>query len=468
MLVMKFGGTLMGSAQAITHSASLVGRSLDAGERVVAVVSAMSGVTDQLLKIAASAQGGDIAFANDEIALLRSRHFGAAQGLGAAPDHAAVREVRELLETLRQTVYGVFLLRELSTRTRDLIVSFGERMSAPLMALALSNLGVRPHHLTGGQAGIITDTHFGSARPLPEAYQRIRDRLGGLLEAGVTPVVAGFMGETVDGVITTLGRGGTDYSATIVGSALRAEEVWAWKDVDGVMTADPRVVKDARNISHLSYPEVMELAYFGGKVLHPLAVTPLIEHGIPLRVKSAADPSFAGTLVDARGSVDDGHPIKAVTAIRGVSIIGVSGAGLVGIPEVIATIFSTLAQEAVSVLMIAQGSSMANVTLAVLRADAERALAALRRALERSADIREISLTEGVSLVAVVGEGMRGTRGVAGRVFGAMAEADVNILMISQGSSELNISFAVHDVEADEAVRATHRAFGLDVERAEA
>lgn len=458
LLVMKFGGTNMQDAAAIRHSASLAARSVREGARVVVVVSAMAGVTNGLLRLADAAQGGDIAAANDEIAAMRTRHFTAAQELGAAPDSGAVREIRELHETLRQAIYGVYLLRELTPRSRDLIVAFGERLSAPLMSLALDQEGLRAHHLTGGQAGIVTDSHFGNARPLPGSDGRVRDRLGGLLSAGVTPVVAGFMGETEDGAITTLGRGGTDFSATIVGRALGADEVWAWKDVDGVMSADPRVVPGARNISVLSYGEVMELAYFGAKVLHPLAVTPLRESGIPLRVKSAADPDFPGTLVQEAAHNEAGQPVKAVTAIRRVSLINVTGAGALGVPEVVASLFAAIARENITLLMVSQSSSMSNVSLAVQSADAPRTLAALRRAVTGELRVEE---QPGVAVLAIVGAGMRGQKGVAARLFGALAGDDVNILMISQGSSELNISVAIEDAQVESATRAVHAAFHL-------
>ncbi|ALW88813.1 aspartokinase [Deinococcus arenae] len=458
LLVMKFGGTNMQDSRAIRHSASLAARSIRAGVKVVVVVSAMAGVTNQLLKLADAAQSGDIAAANDEIALMRTRHFTAAQELGAAPDSGTVREIREMHETLRQAVYGVYLLRELTPRSRDLIVAFGERLSAPLMSLALEQDGLRAHHLSGGEAGILTDSHFGNAKPMPNTYERVRDRLSGLLSAGVTPVVAGFMGETEKGAITTLGRGGTDFSATIVGKALGADEVWAWKDVDGVMSADPRVVKDARNIEVLSYGEVMELAYFGAKVLHPLAVTPLQESGIPLRVKSAADPDFPGTLVQAQARDEAGHPVKAVTAIRNVSIINVSGAGVLGIPEVIASVFDAIARENVTLLMVSQSSSMSNVSLAVQTVDAERTLAALRAGVSLELKVEE---QPGVAVLAIVGSGMRGQRGVSARMFTALAEQDVNVLMISQGSSELNVSVAVEADHVDAATLSVHRAFDL-------
>ncbi|GGM07246.1 aspartate kinase [Deinococcus aerophilus] len=458
LLVMKFGGTNMQDARAIRHSASLAGRSITLGVRVVVVVSAMAGVTNSLLTLADAAEGGDIAAANDEIAALRTRHFGAAQELGAAPDSSAVREIREMHETLRQAVYGVYLLRELTPRSRDLIVAFGERLSAPLMALALEGQGLRAHHLTGGEAGILTDQHFGNAKPLPTTYERVKDRLSGLLAAGVTPVVSGFMGETERGAITTLGRGGTDFSATIIGKALGANEVWAWKDVDGVMSADPRVVKDARNIEILSYGEVMELAYFGAKVLHPLAVTPLQDSGIPLRVKSAADPDFPGTLVQAEAHDEAGQPVKAVTAIRGVSIINISGAGVLGIPEVIASVFDAIARENITLLMVSQSSSMSNVSLAVQSGDAERTLSALRAGVSRELKVDQQS---GVAVLAIVGSGMRGQKGVSARMFTALAAHDVNILMISQGSSELNVSVAIEGSQVDDATRAVHAAFSL-------
>ncbi|MBB6096697.1 aspartate kinase [Deinobacterium chartae] len=464
MLVMKFGGVLMGDARAIQHSASLVVRSVAAGERVAVTVSAMAGVTETLLKVAASAENGDIDFANDEIALLSHRHIDAAQHLGARPDDEVLRKIREMLETLRQTVYGVYLLRELTPRSRDLIVSFGERLSAPLMTVALGAQGIGAHDLTGGQAGILTNSRFGDARPLPASYARVRERLEGLFGAGLTPVVAGFIGETERGAITTLGRGGTDYTATILGAALGAQEVWTWKDVDGVMSADPRVVPEARTLSHLSYAEVMEMAYFGAKVLHPLAVTPLQESGIPLRVKSAADPAFPGTLIGPRA--DTSRTVKAVSAIRAGSVITVGGAGLVGVPEMVSRIFQALASAGVAVQMISQSSSMANVSLVVRKADAERALEALRGAFESRDLVREFALAGDIALVAIVGEGMRGTQGVAARLFGALADEGINILMISQGSSELNISVAIEEKDADRAVRAVHRAFALEAERA--
>jgi aspartate kinase len=458
-IVMKFGGTLMGSTKAIQHSASLVASSVKAGDVVVVVPSAMSGVTDQLLKIANTAEQGEIENANAEIAAMQTRHLETATELGAAQDTKT--KLESMFSSLSQTVNGIYLLRELSKRSKDLIVSFGERLSAPLMSAALEKHGVPAHDLTGGQAGMLTSSNFGNARPLPEAYARIPKRLEGLLQQNVTPVVTGFIGETEKGAITTLGRGGSDYTATILGAALGADEVWTWKDVDGVMTTDPRIVPEAQNLEQLSYAEIMEMAYFGAKVLHPLAVTPLQEKNIPLRVKSAADPSFAGTLVSS-----DSRPlkngVKAVTAVRNANIIDIGGAGMVGAANITSQIFDVLAELDVNVIMISQSSSMANISIVVQQADGKRALEALQRQFKDSDSVGTIEFWEAISVVAIVGEGMRGARGVAAKLFGAVANEGISIDMISQGSSELNISFAIDDVHTAQAVKAIHKAFGLD------
>jgi aspartate kinase len=459
LIVMKFGGTLMGSTEAIKHSASLVATSVRNGTRVVVVPSAMSGVTDQLLKIATTAERGEIELAQDEITLIKKRHLETATALSAS--ESGLHKIEAMLESLAQTVNGIYLLRELSKRSKDLIVSFGERLSAPLMCAALEQQGVPAHDLTGGQAGMLTNDNFGNARPLPEAYHRIPKRLEGLFQQNVTPVVTGFIGETDKGAITTLGRGGSDYTATILGAALEATEVWTWKDVDGVMTTDPRIVPEAQNLEQLSYAEIMEMAYFGAKVLHPLAVVPLQEKGIPLRVKSAADPSFAGTLVSSE-SRPLKNGVKAVTAVRNANIIDIGGAGMVGAANIVSQIFDVLAELDVNVIMISQSSSMANISIVVQQADGKRALEALQKQFAESDSVGTIEFWEAISVIAIVGEGMRGAKGVAAKLFTAVANEGISIDMISQGSSELNISLAIDDVHTVQAVKAIHAAFGLE------
>jgi aspartate kinase len=463
-IVMKFGGVLMQDAAAIAHSAGLVAQTVHKGKRAVIVVSAMASVTDTLLNLAERARQG---FA-DEVAAgvdaLAERHLEAVAtvfgGSPTMPVQPVLEEEKALFSSLRQTLAGVAMLRELTARSRDLIVSFGERCSAPLMSAALRVAGLASRSLTGGEAGIVTDDTFGSAAPLLNVARRTIPRaLTPLLDRGLTPVVTGFVAANEEGVITTLGRGGSDYTATILGACLPADEVWIWKEVDGVMTADPKLVPDAVRVPALSYREVMELAWFGAKVLHPMTVAPVQDAGIPIRIRSAFLPASPGTVVQAE--TDSVSPVKAVTSIRKLTALTVGGAGMVGTPDVVSKVFALLSVAQIPVLMISQSSSMANVSLVLTHADAEKAVRLLRKEFAGSTVIRDITATPHVAIVAAVGDGMRGTPGVAARLFTCLASENINLLMIAQGSSEVNISLLITEKDAQRAVRAVHAAFGL-------
>ena len=458
---MKFGGVLMDGADNIKRSAKLVVDQLKKGDKVIVVVSAMSGVTDSLFNLARKAVAGEMDEVERVVSDIEQQHIKAAEQL-ATPEllPALKAEIRDLTASLSQILTSVSYLKELTDRSLDLIASFGERLSAPLMWAALTSQGVKSIHLTGGEAGIVTTSDFGAAKPIMSITERkVKEKLLPLLNQGYTPVVTGFIAADVNGVITTLGRGGSDYTATILAAALRADEVWIWKDVDGVMTADPKIVKNAKSIRSLSYDEAMELAYFGAKVLHPLTVTPVQELNIPIRIKNAFNPEFEGTVISSIGSKD--RVVKAVTSIKNTAIITVGGAGMVGVPSVVARTFEALAKENVDVLMISQSSSMANISIVIQKKDLDKALEALKREFKEGNLVKEISVKDGVSVVAVVGEGMKGTPGVAAKVFSAVAERGVNVLMISQGSSELNISFAIEEKDLITAVNAVHAAFKL-------
>lgn len=461
-LVMKFGGALMEDADQIANSAKLVAEKALKDNEIVVTVSAMSNVTDDLVSMAESARIGDIEKVRDVLSALEKRHLEAARKLC---DEKTLEEVtariQKLIETLSQCLTGVFLLRELTPRSKDLILSFGERLSAPLMWGALLSRGVKSIALTGGEVGIITDSTYGNAKPLLNITEvMVKDRLLPILKAGVVPVVTGFIGQDENGVITTLGRGGSDYTATILASSLDVDEVWIWKDVDGIMTADPKLVENAKTISTLSYAEVMEMAYFGAKVLHPLTVTPVQERRIPIRIRSAYNPSNPGTLIKEKG--DNKVIVKAVTAIKDLSIITTGGAGMIGIPSVVSRVFSTLAQNNVNVVMISQSSSQANISMLIRNNDLERALKALKVEFRNGDLIRDISTIPKVAVVAIVGEGMRGMRGIAAKLFTAVANAGANVLMISQGSSEFNISFVIQEEDVKKVVMSIHESFGLD------
>ncbi len=461
---MKFGGVLVQDAVAIMHSAQLVMQAAHENTRAVVVVSAMAGVTDGLLDLADRARQGH----GDEVAqavdLLERRHEGAVQTVFSSSPAMAIQPVlgeeHTLFVSLRQALAGVAMLHELTPRSRDLIVSFGERCSAPIMSAALRAAGLTSRSLTGGEAGIVTDDTFGSAAPLLDITKKTVPRaLTPLLDRGLTPVVTGFVGANEEGVITTLGRGGSDYTATILGACLPADEVWIWKEVDGVMTADPKLVPDAVRVPTLSYREVMELAWFGAKVLHPMTVAPVQEAGIPIRIRSAFLPASPGTIV--RADAPETGPVKAVTTIRKLTALTIGGTAMVGTSDVVSRVFSLLAAAQLPVLMISQSSSMANISLVMTQTDAEHATRLLRKEFAGSTVIRDITATPHAAIVAAVGDGMRGTPGVAARLFASLASESINLLMIAQGSSEVNISILITEKDAQRAVRAVHTAFGL-------
>jgi len=462
---MKFGGVLVQDAAAITHAAALVARSVHGGIRAVVVVSAMAGVTDSLLDLADRARLGQTDDVTKAVALLEERHLDGIRTVFEQSPAMAIQPVleeeRALFVLLRQALAGIAMLRELTPRSRDLVVSFGERCSAPIMSAALRAAGLTSRSLTGGEAGITTDDTFGGATPLMEsAHKTVPRALGPLLDRRLTPVVTGFVAANAEGVVTTLGRGGSDYSATILGACLPADEVWIWKEVDGVMTADPKLVPEAVRVPSLSYREVMELAWFGAKVLHPMTVVPVQQAGIPVRIRSAFLPDSPGTMVH-EAAVEAG-PVKAVTAIRKLTALTIGGAAMVGTSDVVSRVFAVLAGAQVPVLMISQSSSMANVSLVMTQGDAERATRLLRKEFAGSTFIADIATTPHVAIVAIVGDGMRGTPGIAARLFGSLADAGVNLLMIAQGSSEVNISVLIADKDVQRAVRAAHTAFGLE------
>ncbi|MBC7114939.1 MAG: aspartate kinase [Archaeoglobi archaeon] len=455
-IAMKFGGTSVADGERIRHVASLV-KSYE-NDEVVVTVSALSGVTDALIEIAQKAsKNGKVSEVKEFVSDLLKRHHETANS--AIKDEKireeVIEEVDSLLEDLERVLTGICYIGELTERSLDYIVSFGERLSAPIVSGALRDLGSDSLWMTGGEAGIITDDNFGSARPLPDVYERIREKILPLLGERI-PVVTGFIGETEEGQITTLGRGGSDYTNSLIGAAIDADEIWFWKEVDGVMTADPKIVKDARTIPELSYAEVMEMSYFGAKILHPRAVEPAMEKNIPIRVKNTFNPSFEGTVI--KRDVKSEEVVKAVTLIKNVVLLNFFGAGMVGVPKVASSVFEFLAENDCNIIMISQGSSEANISVLVDSNSFKRIKRGLKKFSENGF-ISSVSFREEVSAVAAVGSGMVGVPGVAGRLFSAVGRRGINIIMISQGSSEHNISFVVSERDAEEAVRAVHDEF---------
>ena len=461
--VMKFGGTSVGDAACIARAAQIIAEAARAG-KCVAVVSAMSGVTNRLIEAAKTAQSGNAKAALAILDELAAKHESTlAAVVKDETERAKVSEkMKQVFADGRRFCEGTALLRELSPRTLDTISSLGERLSAPLVAAVVKEQGLAGESLEAGEL-IVTDDFHGGADPLmKETRVKSRARIFPLLEKGIVPVVTGFIGSTEDGELTTLGRGGSDYSATILGAALDADEVIIWTDVDGVLTADPRLISEARTIPSISYREAAELAFFGAKVLHPKTLKPVVDSAIPVWIRNSFAPEKRGTKITPRGGANSG--VKALTAIRDVALISLGGPGIVGLTDVVGRTFSTIAEVRANVLMISQSSSQNDICFSVSSSDAERTIEALRKEFAedlKHEKVEHINVDPNIAIVAVVGENMRGTPGIAGRTFQALGRENVNIIAIAQGSSESNISFVIEESAVKKALLAAHREFGL-------
>jgi aspartate kinase len=461
--VMKFGGTSVGDAQCIRRAAEIV-QSAARESAVVVVVSAMGGVTNRLISAAKKAVEGQDDLST-EIDSLRQQHIDAAKVL--VTDKSALENL--IVELERITVEtaslcrGISLLRELTPRTYATVSSVGERLSARLMAATLREVGLNSTVIESKDV-VVTDDDYLQAEPLMrEVRERSAVILQPLLNDGVTPVVTGFIGATADGVLTTLGRGGSDYSATTLGAALDANEIIIWTDVDGVLTADPRLVPDARLLREISYNEAAELAYFGAKVLHPKTLRPVVEARIPVWIRNSFSPEKNGTRITIEGHPTE-HGVRAITAIPNVSMITIGGRGIVGVVGVAAKTFQAVASVRANVLLISQSSSENDICLIVDSVDAPQTLKALRSAFAadlKHHDVEHITVDPNIAIVAVVGEKMRGTPGIAGRTFSALGRRGINIIAIAQGSSEYNVSFVVEAGAMRDAVGAVHEEFQL-------
>ncbi len=460
-IVMKFGGTSVGDGKKIRHVAQLLKRYREEGNQIVVVTSALSGVTDRLLENARFASiKGKVTIVKEFRTELTNKHHEAVRD--SIDNPVVAKEVLQILDLrideLEKALIGICYLGELTPRSIDYISSYGERLAAPIVAGAIRSLGISSTEYTGGEAGIVTSSDYGNAKPLQKTYELVEKRLGCKYGSHVL-VVTGFIGENEEGITTTLGRSGSDFTASILGAALKVDEIWLWKEVNGIMTTDPRIVKEAKTIPQISYAEAMELSYFGANVLHPRTIEPAMREHIPVRVKNTFDPEFPGTLVVAE-KFQCRHVVKAVSLIKNVALINVAGAEMAGAVGTVARLFTSLAKAGVNVVMISQGSSESNISFVVSEAHVEPALNALHAEFNRNI-VKEITSDRNVCVVAVVGAGMAGTPGVAKRVFGALGNSMINIIMISQGSSQYNISFVVSQDDAFAAVKTLHDEFEL-------
>lgn len=466
-LVMKFGGTSVGSPEAMAQSVEIVRASRVDWPRLVVVTSALATVTGMLLDSAARAARGDGSAAWGAEARLRELHYAIADLLveDLARRVQVKQEIDHLVGEFSSLCRAVAVLGEATPRALDAVASLGERLSVRLLTAALEERGVPAQAVEATQL-IETDDCFQNAHPdFAATTRKTHQVLDPILDRQRVPVVTGFIAATPGGVVTTLGRGGSDYTAGVLAAVLPAAEVWIWTDVDGVMSADPRLVPQAHSIPLITYREIAELAYFGAKVLHPKTIRPVVDAGIGLRICNTFNPSHPGTRLAPDTPANNGRRrngnevVKAVTAIRGQCLITVEGRGMLGVPGVAARTFAAVASTGTSVPLITQASSEQSICFAVPAESAGQVIEALQRgfALELSnQDIDRIWATPDVSIITVVGVGMIHTPGVAGRIFSALGEQAVNVIAIAQGSSEVSISLVVDENEAEIAVRALH------------
>jgi len=461
-LVVKFGGTSISTAKNIKSVAKFI-HSLSKKNQVVMVCSAVNDVTDQLLDISEFIQKGNKDSANSLMLKIIKEHK------QLAKDSISNQKIRKklfekldfnLLE-LEGLLHGMILLGEVTPRSLDYLISFGERLSIEIVSHALFDLKGKAITLTGKDVGIVTDSNFGSSKPLMDTTRlRVSKTLEPLLGKKIIPVIGGFAGADQHGHITTFGRGGSDYTATIIASCIKADEVWLMSDVDGLMSADPKLVKNAKVIPEVSYVEAMEMALFGAKQIHPRSFEPLLSKKIPMRIRNTFNVENLGTLVTATPDETTNRTVKCVSAIRHNGLIDVRGGSMVGAPGTAATIFSLLAKAGVNIMMISQSPSESSISIVVKKNDLDRAVNTLEMNLLGKV-IKKIDVTLDVAIIALIGSGMRGMIGVASKVFGAAARNKVNVIMIAQGSSELNLAFVVKDNDCEAVVQALHDEFSL-------
>jgi bifunctional aspartokinase / homoserine dehydrogenase 1 len=457
---MKFGGTSVGSPEALANVNQIVRADVTAGNRVAVVVSAMSGVTDMLIQSVKLAADGDKWGYRSLCEKMREKHHEAINRLMAATAEreAILKEIDKLIAQHQDLCDAVNILGDLTPRVMDQAVSSGERMSSRMIAAIMQAEGLNARQFDASQMLITDDSHQNAVPVWNVTEANIRQTLLPLLDEGVIPVITGFIGATPIGVFTTLGRGGSDYSAAIFAAYVDSDEFTIWTDVDGVMTTDPRMDKRARVLPSVSYTEVGEMAFYGAKVLHPKTVQPILKRGIPIRVRNTFNPDYPGTRITHEAQPSN-TVIKSVASIRNVSLMTVTGAGMLGVPGIAGRAFLASAHAGANILMISQASSEQSFCFTVMDDHAQAVKNAVESELHSeiaSQNVDGVAIQPDVGIVTVIGAGMRGTPGVAGRVFTIMGEQGINVLAIAQGASECSISFVLHEDDIQDAVVKLH------------
>ncbi|MGN6630072.1 MAG: aspartate kinase [Candidatus Nitrosocosmicus sp.] len=463
---MKFGGSVLDSPSKLDTVVKIL-KSFKKfnGEKndIICVISAMAKVTDKILSLVDLLLKGDRDALNLFVDEMTYIHIDLIEKTitNNILQSEAKHIVLGILDEFQDILNGLVRISEITPRSLDHMLSFGERLMAPIICYSFRNSDLKSVYFTGKDIGIVTDSNFGEARPLMDTTKfRVNTKIFPLLIQDIIPVVTGFIGADQHGRITTLGRSGSDYTATIIASCVQADEVYLWSDVDGLLTADPMIVSDAKVLDEISFAEAAEMVLFGAKYIHPRALEPVMDSNIPLKIRNAFNLSHNGTTI-ANNLKTSTHIIKSIVAIRNTALLDVGGGGMVGSPGTAAIIFDTLAKNKVNIVMISQGPSESSISLVLNKDDLGKATTALELKLLGKI-IKHLSILEDVSIVAAVGSGMRGIKGIAGKIFTSVAKEDVNVIMIVQGSSELNLAFVVRDLDCNKAVKALHKEFGLE------
>ena len=461
-LVLKFGGTSLSSVKDIQNVAKTVG-DLSNDNKIVVVCSAVDGTTDELIQISEYIKKQNKKDANRILARISQKHKQFTTHLVTDPkiQKSLLNKMKSDLSELEELIHGLLLLGEVTARSFDYLISFGEKLSINLVSFSLQQITKKSIPLSGKQAGIVTDSNFGESRPLMDTTRiRLSKTIQDLFNKKTIPVVGGFAGADQHGNTTTFGRGGSDYTATIIASCIDADEIWLMSDVDGLMTADPKLVKDAKLLKEVSYAEAIEMAQFGAKQIHPRTFEPIVSKKIPMRIRNTFNLKNLGTVVTASPSTKTKKTVKCTSAIRNIGLIDLTGGILFAAPGTAAKIFTLLADINVNVMMVSSNPSESSISIIVKKSDLDRAVNALEMSL-LGKTIKKINTTPNVSIIAVIGSGMSGTVGVASKVFSAVQRRNVNEIMIAQGSSELNLAFVVKDNDCKSVIQALHEEFNL-------
>jgi len=462
-LVVKFGGTSLATVKDIRNVVKTIDE-ISKKNKIVVVCSAVDGITDELIQISSLIEKGNKKDANITLAKISQKHkqFGTYLVTNSKILKSFLNKLNSDLSELEELVHGLILLGEVTPRSYDYLISFGERLSIDLVSFSLQELQNKSVPLSGKEAGIVTDSNFGDSRPLMDTTRiRLSKTINAHLSKNTIPVIAGFAGADQNENTTTFGRGGSDYTATIIASCIDANEIWLMSDVEGMMTADPKLIKNAKLLKEVSYAEAIEMARFGAKQIHPRTFEPLLSKNIPMRIRSSFDINNQGTLITSPHSKSK-DLVKCVSAIRKVGLLDLTGGILFAGPGAAAKIFSVLTKNNINAMMVSSNPSESSITIVVKKEDLHRAENALEINL-LGTTLKKIDTIPNVAIIAVIGSGMRGKVGIASRVFLAAQKSNSNVMMIAQGSSELNLAFVVKDNDCKSVVESLHNEFKLNI-----